>query len=61
LKTVLISNAYADVTPTHLDGGITLSSQHTLDCLKDPFRIIRLIKATYFAILDSNNRFSDEK
>lgn len=52
---------YADTVPTHLDGGIALSSQHALDCLKDPLRTIRFIKATYQAILQSLERFPNDK
>ena len=61
LKSSVITSAYADKVATHLDGGIALSSQHALDCLKDPLRTVRFIKATYYAILDSIDRFPNEK
>ncbi len=55
------SNTYSDTIPTHLEGGIALSSQHALDCLKDPLRTVRFIKATYHALLESFDRFPNEK
>ncbi|MBC3758355.1 hypothetical protein H7U19_08070 [Hyunsoonleella sp. SJ7] len=61
LESVINSNSYGDTAPTHLDGGIALSSQHALDCLKDPLRTVRFIKSAYQALLESFNRFPNEK
>ena len=57
LEDIVANKQYANTQPTHIDGGIALSSQHALDCLKDPLRTVRFIKGTYFAILDAFNRF----
>ena len=61
LKGSIGSEVYSDTHPTHLDGGIALSSQHALDCLQDPLRTIRFIKATHQAILECFNRFPNEQ
>ncbi|GEQ85497.1 hypothetical protein ULMS_10050 [Patiriisocius marinistellae] len=45
--------SYSNKTPTALSGGIALSSQHALDCLKDPLRTVRFIKSMYAAINDA--------
>ena len=54
-------NSYSDESPTHVDGGIALSSQHALDCLGDPLRTVRFIKGTYHAINDMMARFPGER
>lgn len=46
---------------TIINGGIALSSQHAIDCLGDPLRTVRFIKATYQAINDSFTKFPTEK
>jgi len=61
LESSVQTSSYADTAPTHLDGGIALSSQHALDCLKDPLRTVRFIKATYQALLESFERFPNQK
>ncbi|MDT0554386.1 hypothetical protein [Patiriisocius hiemis] len=52
---------YASTFPTHVDGGIALSSQHALDCLQDPLRTVRFIKATYHAIRDAQSIFKNQQ
>lgn len=61
LKELAPENSYSDVNPTHVDGGIALSSQHALDCLGDPLRTVRFVKGTFQAINDMINRFPGEK
>ena len=52
---------YTNTEPTHVDGGIALSSQHALDCLQDPLRTIRFIKGTYQAIRDAQSIYKDTR
>lgn len=61
LEASITNKAYSDTTPKHIDGGIALSSQHALDCLQDPLRTVRFIKATHLAIQESFDRFPDQK
>lgn len=61
LEKTVPHKAYSSTEPTHIDGGIALSSQHALDCLKDPLRTVRFIKATYRAINDAITRFPNEQ
>jgi hypothetical protein len=52
---------YANTKDTHIDGGIALSSQHALDCLKDPLRTVRFIKGTFQAIQKAFIQFPNQK
>lgn len=61
LKDHVESGSFGNTTPTHIDGGIALSSQHALDCLRDPLRTVRFIKGLHAAILDVFLRFPNEK
>jgi len=61
LEDVIPNKYFASTKATHLDGGIALSSQHALDCLQDPLRTVRFIKATYHAIHVAFSRFPNEK
>ena len=51
--------AHTDTNPTSLSGGVALSSQHALDCLRDPLRTVRFIKAMHSAINDAVLEFPD--
>ncbi|MEZ4778781.1 MAG: hypothetical protein R2786_05290 [Flavobacteriaceae bacterium] len=52
---------YANKQDTHIDGGIALSSQDALNCLKDPLRTVRFIKGTYQAIQEASALFPKDK
>ena len=52
---------YANKQDTHIDGGIALSSQDALNCLKDPLRTVRFIKGTYQAIQKASTLFPNDK
>ncbi|MGB0948985.1 MAG: hypothetical protein ACPGU0_02620 [Marinirhabdus sp.] len=55
------NRAYTSTRPTRVNGGVALSSQHALDCLKDPLRTVRFIKGVHAAILDALARFPGER
>ena len=57
-----ISTAFAhrDTKETVLSGGIALSSQHALDCLKDSLRTVRFIKSMHAAIKDTQKQFPND-
>ncbi len=61
LEDVVPNKDFANTNATHIDGGIALSSQHALDCLRDPLRTVRFIKATFNAIHEAFSRFPNEK
>ncbi len=61
LEDVVSDRSFTNTYPTHIDGGIALSSQHALDCLQDPLRTVRFIKATYLAIHEAISRFPNKK
>jgi hypothetical protein len=61
LEETLPSKEFSNTIPTHLDGGIALSSQHALDCLRDPLRTVRFLQGTYLAIRDASFLFPNEK
>ncbi|MCB0457739.1 MAG: hypothetical protein R2776_03950 [Flavobacteriaceae bacterium] len=61
LSTHIPNKAYANTQNTHIDGGIALSSQDALNCLKDPLRTVRFIKGTYQAIQKAMEQFPQEK
>lgn len=57
LEHIVVGAQYANTNPTHVDGGIALSSQHALDCLKDPLRTVRFIKGVYYALREAQEQF----
>ncbi|MBV1922741.1 MAG: hypothetical protein KUG68_01800 [Flavobacteriaceae bacterium] len=61
LNKFVLDSAFKNTDPTNVDGGIALSSQHALDCLEDPFRTTRFLKAVHHAILDCFDLFPSEK
>ena len=61
LEEIVADKAFTDTNPTHIDGGIALSSQHALDCLQDSLRTVRFIKGTYYAICDALLEFPNQK
>ncbi len=61
LNKYVLDTAFKNTEPTNVDGGIALSSQHALDCLEDPFRTTRFLKAVHHAILDCFDLFPSEK
>lgn len=61
LHEFVLDTAFKSTEPTTVDGGIALSSQHALDCLEDPFRTTRFLKAVHHAILDCFDLFPSEK
>lgn len=61
LEAHIPSKSYSNTQDTHIDGGIALSSQHALDCLKDPLRTVRFIKGTYQAIQKAFIQFPNQK
>lgn len=61
LGSIVKPNLYLNTQATQINTGIALSSQHALDCLKDPLRTIRFIKGTFFAIHKAIHQFPNEK
>lgn len=61
LQTHIPKKTYSNTQDTHLDGGIALSSQDALNCLKDPLRTVRFIKGTFLAIKKALKDFPNEK
>ncbi len=61
LRDFVPDESYSNTKPTHVDGGIALSSQHALDCLRDPLRTVRFIKGLHAAIQDAFRRFPGEQ
>jgi len=55
------SEILKETKQTKIDGGVALSSQHALDCLKDPIRTVRFIKGTHQAIKDAIIFFPKER
>ncbi len=53
LKQIVKDERYQDTNPTHVDGGVALSSRHALDCLEDPLRTVRFIAGLYYALKDT--------
>ena len=53
LKQIENDERYQDKNPTHVDGGVALSSRHALDCLGDHLRTVRFIAGAYHALKDT--------
>lgn len=53
LSQIVKNESYQDTNPTHVDGGVALSSRHALDCLDDPLRTVRFIAGAYTALRDT--------
>lgn len=60
LEKISTAFAHRDTKETVLSGGIALSSQHALDCLKDPLRTVRFIKSMNAAIMDAQKQFPND-
>ena len=61
LQENVLGKSYTNLTEAKLEGGIALSSQDALDCLKDYLRTTRFIKGVFQAINDSFIQFSNTK
>ncbi|MEP2936900.1 MAG: hypothetical protein ABJM06_00800 [Gilvibacter sp.] len=59
LQQIVKDEQYQDTNPTHIDGGVALSSRHALDCLDDPLRTVRFIAGAYAALQDTLNTIKE--
>lgn len=61
LSESVTNKSYVSTKDTHIEGGIALSSQHALDCLKDPLRTVRFLKGVNLGIQEAQVRYPSGK